>query len=68
MKGPPTRSRWGGYHLARPGGPPEPKGVQYPKTTNLKPQTHYGNERTPGFLQLLPHICVEFWQIPPPPH
>ena len=26
-KGPPTRSRWGGYHLARPGGPPGPKGV-----------------------------------------
>ena len=27
--GPPTRSRRGGYHLARPGGPPGPKGVQY---------------------------------------
>ena len=26
-EGPPTRSRWGGYHLARPGGPPGPKGV-----------------------------------------
>ena len=24
-EGPPTRSRWGGYHLGRPGGPPEPK-------------------------------------------
>ena len=24
---PPTRTRWGGYHLARPGGPPGPKGV-----------------------------------------
>ena len=38
-EGPPTRSRWGGYHLARPGGPPGPKGVYYPKpqTSNLKP-------------------------------
>ena len=26
-EGPPTRSRWGGYHLARPGGPPEPKNI-----------------------------------------
>ena len=24
---PPTRTWWGGYHLARPGGPPVPKGV-----------------------------------------
>ena len=24
---PPTRTRWGGYHLTRPGGPPGPKGV-----------------------------------------
>ena len=24
---PPTRSRWGGYHLARQGGPPGPKDV-----------------------------------------
>ena len=36
----PTRSWWGGYHLARPGGPPGPKGVQYPQKqfSNLKPQ------------------------------
>ena len=27
LGGPPTRTRWGGYHLARPGGPPGPKGV-----------------------------------------
>ena len=26
-EGPPTRSWWGGYHLARPGGPPGRKGV-----------------------------------------
>ena len=26
-KGPPTRTRWGGYHLARPGSPPGLKGV-----------------------------------------
>ena len=26
-EGPPTRSRWGGYHLARRGGPPGLKGV-----------------------------------------
>ena len=26
-EGPPTRTRWGGYHLARPGGPPVPKNV-----------------------------------------
>ena len=27
LGGPPTRTRWGGYHLAQPGGPPGPKGV-----------------------------------------
>ena len=27
LGGPPTRTRWGGSHLARPGGPPGPKGV-----------------------------------------
>ena len=27
LGGPPTRTWWGGYHLARPGGPPGPKGV-----------------------------------------
>ena len=27
QEGPPTRSQWGGYHLARPGGPPVPQGV-----------------------------------------
>ena len=27
LGGPPTRSRWEGYHLARPGGPLGPKGV-----------------------------------------
>ena len=27
LGGPSTRTRWGGYHLARPGGPPWPKGV-----------------------------------------
>ena len=39
LRGPPTRARWGGYHLARPGGPSGPKGVQYPQnqTPNLKP-------------------------------
>ena len=26
-EGPPTRTRWGGYHLARLGAPPGPKGV-----------------------------------------
>ena len=49
--GPPTRTRWGGYHLARPGGPPGLKGVKYPQnqTSNLKPQTsrspHGSNNR-----------------------
>ena len=39
LGGPPTRTRWGGYHLARPGGRPGPKGVWYPQhqTSNLKP-------------------------------
>ena len=39
LGGPPTRTRWGGYHLARPGGPPGPKGIYYPQkqTSNLKP-------------------------------
>ena len=27
LGGPPTKTRWGGYHLARPGGPPGPKSV-----------------------------------------
>ena len=27
LGGPPTKTRQGGYHLARPGGPPGPKGV-----------------------------------------
>ena len=27
LGGPLTRTRWGGYHLARPGGPPGLKGV-----------------------------------------
>ena len=37
--GPPTRTWWGGYHLAGPGGPPWPKAVYYPQnqTSNLKP-------------------------------
>ena len=26
-EGPPTMSRWGGYHLAQPDGPPGPKNV-----------------------------------------
>ena len=40
-EGPFTRSRWRGYHLARPGGTPEPNGVQYPRnqTSKLKPQS-----------------------------
>ena len=38
-EGPRTRSWWGRYHLARPGGPPGPKSAQYPQnqTSNLKP-------------------------------
>ena len=37
--GPPTKTRWRGYHLAQPGSPPGPKGVYYPQnqTSNLKP-------------------------------
>ena len=27
LGGPPTRTRWGGYHLAQPGGPLRLKGV-----------------------------------------
>ena len=40
LVGPATRTRWGAYHLAQPGGPPGPKGVYYPQnqTTNLKPR------------------------------
>ena len=36
----PTMPRWGGYHLAPPGGPPGRKGVYYPQnqTSNLKPE------------------------------
>ena len=34
--GPPTRSRWGGYHLARPGGL---RGRKASSTRKIKPQT-----------------------------
>ena len=37
--GPPTRTRWGGYHLARPGGPPGAERRLVPAKSNLKPQT-----------------------------
>ena len=38
-EGLPTRTQWEGYHLARPGAPPGPKGVYYPEneTPNLNP-------------------------------
>ena len=38
-EGPPTRSRWGGYHLARRGGPLGLKSAEYRKrqTSNVKP-------------------------------
>ena len=39
MKGPPARTQWGGYHLARPGGPPGAKGRLVPAKSNLKAQT-----------------------------
>ena len=44
LGGPPTRTRWGGYHLVRPGGPPGPKGVYYPQnqTSNLRPMSVRG--------------------------
>ena len=35
-EGPPTRTRWGGYHLARPGGP---SGRKASSTRKIKPQT-----------------------------
>ena len=37
--GPPTRSRWGGYHLARPVGPPGAERRPVPAKSNLKRQT-----------------------------
>ena len=39
-EGPATRFQSGGYHLARPGGPLETKGVYYtkPEISNLEPQ------------------------------
>ena len=40
-EGPPTRSRWRGYHLARPGGPVAEERL-VPETSNLKPQTTTG--------------------------
>ena len=39
LGGPPTRTRWGGYHLARPGGPPGAERRLVPAKSNLKPQT-----------------------------
>ena len=53
-EGPPTRSRWGGYHLARPAGPPGLKGVQYPQ--NQTPNLNRPGE--PGTMEQgrdLPH-------------
>ena len=38
-EGPSTRSWWGGYHPARPGGPPGAEGRLVPETSNLKHQT-----------------------------
>ena len=35
LGGPPTRTRWGGYHLARPGGP---RGRKASSTRKIKPQ------------------------------
>ena len=37
LGGPPTRTRWGGYHLARPGGPPGAERRLVPAKPNLKP-------------------------------
>ena len=37
LGGPPTRTRWGGYHLARPGGPPWAERLLVPAKSNLKP-------------------------------
>ena len=36
LGGPPTRTRWGGYHLARPGGP---RGRKASSTRKIKPHT-----------------------------
>ena len=41
-EGPPTRSRWGGYHQARPGDPGAEERL-VPDTLNLKPQTFLGS-------------------------
>ena len=38
-EGPPTRSRWGGYHLARQAWPPGAERRLVPAKSNLKPQT-----------------------------
>ena len=38
-EGPAARSRWGGYQLARPGGPPGPEERVVPEKSNLKAQT-----------------------------
>ena len=47
QEGPPTRSRCGRYHMARPGGPPQPKSALYPENQifNLQPQTSNLNSR-----------------------
>ena len=72
LGGPPTRARWGGYHLARPGGPPGPKGVQYPQnqTSNLKPppgtpfRHPHSEQRQPARAHAVgpvmgPHACTD---------
>ena len=68
LGGPPTRTRWGGYHLARPGGPPGPKGVWYPQnqTSNLKPLyvSHFTprrGSRRPGFADVGPKVLMRYY-------
>ena len=39
LGGLPTRTRWGGYHLARPAGPPGAERCLVPAKSNLKRQT-----------------------------
>ena len=66
-EGPPTRTQWGGYHLARAGGPPGWKGVQYPQnqTSNLKPVKEVAHDQLSEIASTIPPVdpsCVELKQ------
>ena len=56
-QGPPTRSRWEGCHLARPGGPPGMKSASYPKRQTSKLKKDLGPTVRPQAPPLIESGC-----------